>query len=160
MSAPKTRKEALQLGEKIYDTGVVCKNNHGSIRYSSNGYCCVCSNIKLAEWRAVNKEKELLYKKQYRNTCRGKALRTKKHQDRESRKINASIYEGEEFNDFCLEEAYALSELRTQMTGIRYHVDHVIPLRGKFVCGFHSWNNVQVIPAVENIKKSNSMKGL
>lgn len=42
-----------------------------------------------------------------------------------------------------------------QETGIRHHVDHIIPLQGELVCGLHVENNLQVIPAVVNIRKRN-----
>ena len=58
-------------------------------------------------------------------------------------------------NEFFIKEAYALSKLRTEIFGFPWHVDHVIPLQGKLVCGLHVENNLQVIPGSENCKKSN-----
>ena len=53
---------------------------------------------------------------------------------------------------FLYDQCSALSKL-----GVRgkFHVDHIVPINSKLVCGLHTQGNLQVIPAKTNQEKSN-----
>ena len=46
----------------------------------------------------------------------------------------------------------------TKQTGIKHDVDHIIPLKGRNVCGLHTADNLQAIPSAVNYRKYNTFK--
>lgn len=142
-----------------------------SYYYKGNGndgfhyWCIQCLKERNAKNYKNNKEKVLArgalrriqksneinaYMKKYRENNKDK--RNAGYAKRRATKMNASVCWG---NKFYINEAYHLAMIRTELTGIEWHVDHVIPLIHDKVCGLHCEDNLQVIPALQNLSKGN-----
>jgi hypothetical protein len=106
---------------------------------------------KEAEYYKLNQEKikqyQLTYKKQ--NPAKINALSKKR---KASKKLRTPCWLTE-IHFERIENQYRLANLLTKVTGQLHHVDHIIPLHGKTVSGLHTPSNLQVILAVENLKK-------
>lgn len=107
-------------------------------------------NRKARKWRENNPEKVSAANRLWSRTNRQKAAA------KSSRRIAAKLKATPLWaNHFFIEEIYDLAKLRTDNTGIAWHVDHIVPIRSKLVCGLHCHNNLRVIPAKINLLKSN-----
>lgn len=54
-----------------------------------------------------------------------------------------------------IETIYKRCQELTLNSGILHHVDHIVPLKNKIVCGLHVPWNLQILTAEENLKKRN-----
>jgi len=116
----------------------------------------VYNKVNKSENREIYYKKHLLWKKE--NPEKAALLSTRNSAKRRAIKRNATpkSWGDNELNQFIIEEAYELAQVRRKQTGIDWHVDHIIPLTNDIVCGLHVGYNLQIITSQENIKKSNT----
>ena len=115
--------------------------------YLNKCSCCVIKDVQ--EWRNKNPEAR---KKEYTKR-KPKLGITKTRQEYILDLQNKLVMS--EFDEFVQKEANDLCTVREKATGIKWHVDHIIPLNHKEVCGLHNGYNFQVVPGLWNIRKGN-----
>ena len=91
-----------------------------------------------SNWRDLNRGKTRAYSKKYY-----------------SRKSKATPAWLTEEDHKVIESFYIHARDCELVSGEKYHVDHIVPLQGKNVCGLHVPWNLQVLPYDLNISKSN-----
>lgn len=155
-----SRKEAKLL-QTTYYIGKPCKNCSETKRYTSNTRCVDCFNKERAEIRSLNieksrkRERESYYKhksnkQEYSKRPDIRARKTFQKRTRDAIKLRATPKWSN------LEE---IAEIyRDCPKG--YHVDHIIPLKSKLVCGLHVPENLRAIPKFDNLSKGNKFQPL
>ena len=101
------------------------------------------------EWRAKQKENSKAFKKANPGKINAATVA------RRAAKLQRTPLWLTADDFWMMEQAYDLAAERTKLFGFSWHVDHVVPLQGKFVSGLHTPYNLQVIPWVDNVSKSN-----
>lgn len=127
-----TRKEAIAENSHKYH-GLACRVCGGTLRYTKRRHCVYCHTKGKPNHRPGY-------------------VATLRHARRIQGKTAISSLYQKEINDI-----YAQCAQMTQETGIPHEVDHIVPLRGKNVCGLHVPWNLRVITAKENRNKSNKL---
>jgi hypothetical protein len=170
----KTKKDGYQTACKE------CKKLYGKERYSEKREYILEVNQK---WVDKNPEKRKQIRKRYYDNnseaCRERSSKWARENKDKRREMWQDWYNSN--LDYCRDRSAKrraaknnatpewltqehLSEIKSFYTqardcelvsGEKYHVDHIVPLRGETVCGLHVPWNLQVLPADINIAKKN-----
>lgn len=109
-----------------------------------------CAKARKANYRKLNIEKERIYHRAYykENSDKCNAYES----GREASKLKAMPpWASKKY----IQLWYKLSKMEESRTGKKCHVDHIVPLRSKLVCGLHCEDNMQILFASDNCKKQN-----
>ena len=165
----KGRKETekqIHLRRKLsgctFISSVPCVHGHVGERYIRGSQCKTCAinkstlarqNQTLDKKLRDNKARELWRIKNKQNPL-FLAKRTASQMKRQVAKLNATP----SWTDIkAIQDHYIFAKYLEELSGTKFHVDHIVPLKGKNVCGLHVEYNLQVLPAKENISKSNKL---
>jgi hypothetical protein len=160
------REQAKQDGLKHYFTGLPCKHGHIDKRQTSDGTCMACSREKSSKWTLLNREKYLELKTASNNRRKSKnqayarmwrqANPEKKNAIEANRRASKLQRTPAWSNQSSIKMFYEVADVLSR-SGVLFHVDHIIPLKGKEVSGFHVENNLQVLPWYQNLSKGNRL---
>lgn len=184
LKKPHTRAEAKALGAIRYYTGKPCKHGHVAERLTTSGCCIVCSSERGKQWRKNNKDrvkrrdalyyqkykpKKIEYANEYRNkfpervalSCKNwrannKHKRAHNEQRRQAAKISATPGWLSKSDYDWMDKIYYQAQFSSSKYSIDINVDHIIPLRGKNVCGLHVPWNLRLVSRSYNSSKNNT----
>lgn len=153
-------------------------------KFGREGNCIVCTKENQLAWRQANKEKIKKSDLKYRQANKEKISFTKKewaknnpdkvylskkawrdknpekcaeyavkHRSRRDRIVRQQTPKW--VNGMEIKQIYQQCRMISRKTGILHHVDHIIPLQGRDISGLHCPANLQIIPAIDNLKKGN-----
>lgn len=112
---------------------------------------------KQKEWRDANRDRVREFNRRSKQKHNARVNATNAQYRAERLQRTPSWLSENDLNE--MSNIYAIAKRRSEIEGIQYHVDHIIPLKGKTVSGLHVPSNLQVITWRDNITKNNIFKG-
>ena len=157
------RKKILAEKSRLYRINNPEKRKQTVAKYREKNLEKVRARVR--EWREKNPDKELARKLQwakdnpekvkesYRKTCQKNKDKINAYHREKNKALRSSVLTDfyKKDNKWFYDEAKRL----TKETGIKYVVDHIMPLIGENFRGLHVPWNLQIITFEANAKKSN-----
>ena len=147
----------------------------GKDGYKKSGYtshCKKCIKKTTTARRAKDPAKARAITKSYRIRNRDKELARYNRYNKEKPEVRAAhaakrrAYNKSATPAWLTEQQkqdmkvmYALAKKFEKLCNVEYHVDHIVPLAGKDVCGLHVPWNLQLMTASMNFSKGNNYNG-
>ena len=107
---------------------------------------------RIRETRRKRLKKSKAYLKVYRQRDYVKVRSNENGAKRRALEMRTSKFELN--NNKNMLKLFKLSQKKTKETGRNYHVDHIVPLQGRLVSGFHISGNLRVVLADTNLRKN------
>lgn len=108
-----------------------------------------------ANWRLKNRAKLKVSKREY--AAKNLPLINKHSAQRRAAKRQAVPLWLTKEDNANIRGMYEMAARLSSCLRIKHHVDHIVPLRGKSVCGLHVPWNLQAIPERLNLAKNNKL---
>lgn len=106
--------------------------------------------------REEKKEAIAIYKREW--TRRNQDKKNASNGKRRAIKIQACPKWLDKDAMLLMDSTYAMARWLSLTCFQSYHVDHIVPLNSKLVCGLHVPWNLQIIPAIQNMSKGNKLE--
>jgi predicted ribonuclease toxin of YeeF-YezG toxin-antitoxin module len=184
MGLPKTRAEAKETGATHYFTGKPCKHGHLAPRVLK-GTCVECRKVewvkenerrkqlpkseaaKAAGRRYYEKNKPLVIARAVTRPVEAKRAYRKKYDEANKKRRNLRNLLRKKRHRIAtpqwltpehkerIRQVYLQAQHMSELTGEKYVVDHIVPLKNKHVCGLHVPWNLRIMTHAKNCKKHN-----